>query len=85
MVWVVNQKIQMCHLNFKSAHLLTDLRIKSAHPGFLIFIGNFKSSPPALWKCGKAGGFSKALWEVWESRKTFSMLSTMPSFPRSFL
>jgi hypothetical protein len=80
----VNMNNKICHLRIKSAHLLTDLRIKSAHFGLLIFITNFKSSPPALWECGFRGAESKALWEVWERRKTFSMISTMPSFPRSF-
>jgi len=42
-----------------------DLKFKSAHLGFWIVLTNFRSSPSALWECGKTVGFSKSLWEVW--------------------
>jgi hypothetical protein len=65
----VSFKVEKCTV-------FNEFKLEKCTPDFWVFMNNFKKPPSALWECGKAEGFSKALWEVWESRKTF------PCFPQ---
>jgi len=65
----LSSKVEKCTV-------FNEFKLEKCTPDFWVFMNNLKKSPSALWECGKAEGFSKALWEVWESRKTF------PCFPQ---
>jgi hypothetical protein len=57
-----------CSLSVKlqKCTVFNEFKLEKCTSDFLLFM-NTKKSPSALWECGKAEGFSKALWEVWKS------------------
>jgi len=70
-----------CHLKIKSGHFLMNLKFKTGHPDFWVFMEKFKKSAVGfvgMWESRRL--FQVIVGSVVKS-KDFSMLSTMTAFP----